>query len=259
MAILRRTLAAVVVLVLAASVSAAPASAAPVITITFVRHAESEANASGIIDTTVPGPSLTPKGEQQAKDAAVQLSRDPNDGIYASSMIRTQQTAHPLADELGQQIVVLPGLREIEAGDFEGQSERDASAGYLQPLEQWLQGNRFVRIPGSIDGNEFDARFDDAVDTVYRSGQQRPVAFWHGAGDRGVDDDERRQSPARPRAVAALAEHRLRRCPGQSAGRLDAARLEWNKARLAGPGRDDLRDDLWSIFQCNPTEPREAS
>ena len=62
MAILRRTLAAVVVLVLAASVSAAPASAAPVITITFVRHAESEANASGIIDTTVPGPSLTPKG-----------------------------------------------------------------------------------------------------------------------------------------------------------------------------------------------------
>ena len=181
MAILRRTLAAVVVLVLAASVSAAPASAAPVITITFVRHAESEANASGIIDTTVPGPSLTPKGEQQAKDAAVQLSRDPNDGIYASSMIRTQQTAHPLADELGQQIVVLPGLREIEAGDFEGQSERDASAGYLQPLEQWLQGNRSVRIPGSIDGNEFDARFDDAVDTVYRSGQQRPVAFWHGA------------------------------------------------------------------------------
>jgi len=181
MAILRRTFAIVVALLLAATVAPAPASAAPVITITFVRHAESQANASGLIDTSVPGPSLTPKGEQQAKDAAVQLSQTPHDGIYASSMIRTQQTAQPLADELGQQIVILPGLREIEAGEFEGQPERDAGTGYLRPLEQWLKGDRNARIPGSIDGNEFDARFDEAVDAIYRSGQQRPVAFSHGA------------------------------------------------------------------------------
>lgn len=181
MAILRRTFAIVVALLLAASVAPVPASAAPVITITFVRHAESQGNASGLIDTSVPGPSLTPKGEQQAKDAAAHLSQIPHDGIYASSMIRTQQTAQPLADELGQQIVVLPGLREIEAGIFEGQPERDAGMGYLQPLEQWLKGDRNARIPGSIDGNEFDARFDEAVDTIYRSGQQQPVAFSHGA------------------------------------------------------------------------------
>lgn len=56
-----------------------------------------------------------------------------------------------------------------------------AFTGYFQPLEQWLRGNRFVRIPGSIDGNEFDARFDEALDTIYRSGQQQPVAFSHGA------------------------------------------------------------------------------
>lgn len=181
MAILRRTLAIVLALLLAATVAPAPASAAPVITITLVRHAESQGNASGIIDTSVPGPSLTPKGEQQAKDAAIQLSQSPHDDIYASSMIRTQQTAQPLADEVGQQIVVLPGLREIEAGVFEGQPERDAGMGYLQPLEQWLRGDRTARIPGSIDGNEFDARFDEAVDAIYRSGQQRPVAFSHGA------------------------------------------------------------------------------
>lgn len=181
MAILRRTLAIVLALLLAATVTPAPAWAVPDITITFVRHAESQGNASGLIDTSVPGPSLTPKGEQQAKDAAVQLSQTPHDGIYASSMIRTQQTAQPLADEVGQQIVVLPGLREIEAGVFEGQPERDAGMGYLQPLEQWLKGDRNARIPGSIDGNEFDARFAEAVDTIYRSGQQRPVAFSHGA------------------------------------------------------------------------------
>jgi broad specificity phosphatase PhoE len=177
----RRSLAVLATLLVAAVVTAAPASAEPVITITFVRHAESEANAAGVVDTSVPGAPITAKGEQQAKEAAAQLSRTPHDGTYASSMIRTQQTAQPTADELGEQITVLPGLREIEAGVFEGRSDADAIAGYFQPLREWLAGNRFVRIPGSIDGNEFDARFDEAVDTIYRSGQQHPVAFSHGA------------------------------------------------------------------------------
>lgn len=97
-------------------------------------------------------------------------------------MVRTQQTAQPLGDQLGLPIAVLPGLREIEAGDFEGQPEKAAFGGYFQPLQQWLEGNRFARIPNSIDGNEFDARFDEAVDVIYRSGQQRPVAYSHGAG-----------------------------------------------------------------------------
>jgi broad specificity phosphatase PhoE len=181
MPILRRVLGMLTALMFAASFAAAPASASPDITITFVRHGESEGNERGIIDTSVPGPSLTAKGEQQAKDVAALLSQTPHDGVYASSMIRTQQTAQPFADELGEQIVVLPGLREVEAGDFEGQPERGTMNGYFQPLQQWLQGNRDVRIPGSIDGNEFDARFDDAVDTIYRSGQQRPIAYSHGA------------------------------------------------------------------------------
>lgn len=178
---LRRTLGVLFASMTAALVVAAPASADPDVTITFVRHAESAGNASGIIDTTVPGPSITPEGERQAKEVAVELARRPHDGIYASSMIRTQQTAQPLADQLGLPIVVLDGLREIEAGDLEGTPERDALAGYYQPLRQWLDGDRTARIPGSIDGNEFDARFDQAVDAVYGSGQQQPVVYSHGA------------------------------------------------------------------------------
>ena len=181
MTLVRRTLAVLATLLLAAGTSAAPASAEPVITITFVRHAESEANAAGVIDTSVPGAPITPKGEQQAKEAAAALSRTPHDGIYASTIIRTQQTAQPLADELGEQVTVLPGLREIEAGVFDGRSDADAINGYFEPLRQWLAGDRLARIPGSVDGNEFDARFDESVDDIYRSAEQRPVAFSHGA------------------------------------------------------------------------------
>ncbi|MDT5389678.1 MAG: hypothetical protein QOE04_3319 [Mycobacterium sp.] len=177
-----RTLGALCALILATTLIAAPASAASQdITITFVRHGESEGNTSGLIDTTVPGPPLTALGEQQAKAVAQKLSHAKHDGVYASTMIRSQQTAQYLADAIGEPVVVLPGLREIEAGDFEGQPEKNAFDGYLQPLQKWLQGDRSARIPGSVDGDEFDSRFDDAVDTIYRSGQREPVAYSHGA------------------------------------------------------------------------------
>ena len=92
---------------------------------------------------------LTAKGEQQAKEAAAQLSRTPHDGVYASTMIRTQQTAQPLADELGEQITVLPGLREIEAGDFEGTRPTPAAiAAYFQPFGS---GWRAIASPVSRD------------------------------------------------------------------------------------------------------------
>ena len=253
MAILRRTFAIVVALLLAATVAPAPASAAPVITITFVRHAESQANASGLIDTSVPGPSLDARrANNRPRTPPFELSQTPHDGIYASSMIRTQQTAQPLADELGQQIVILPGLREIEAGDFEGQPERDAGTGYLRPLEQWLKGDRNARIPGSIDGNEFDARFDEAVDAIYRSGQQRPVAFSHGAAIAMWTMMNVRHSPLELAQSPAVAEHRARPRPGQSCRRLEAARLEWHQARLAQT--DDFRGRFWSILQSTSNQ-----
>jgi broad specificity phosphatase PhoE len=174
-----RFLAAVFVAVLAAGCGSARAAGPHIITLTLVRHAQSAGNASGLIDTSTPGPELTAKGWCQAALAAGQLSPNHYDGVYASSMIRTQETATPTAQALGEPVNALPGLREIEAGQYEGQPESNAQAYLTVPL-RWLQGDRSARIPGSVDGNEFDARFDDAVQHIYDSGEQNPVAFSHG-------------------------------------------------------------------------------
>ncbi|HEX5144777.1 MAG TPA: histidine phosphatase family protein [Mycobacterium sp.] len=152
----------------------------PSITVTFVRHAQSAGNASGLIDTSVPGPSLTALGEQQAQQAADTLRTRNFDGIFASSMVRTQQTAAPLARDLGKPVQVLPGLRELEAGTFEGTPEASARSTYFEAPEQWLKGNRNARIPGSVDGNQFNDRFTAAMQTIYDSGDKNPVAFAHG-------------------------------------------------------------------------------
>jgi broad specificity phosphatase PhoE len=150
-------------------------------TLTFVRHAQSQGNAAGIIDTSVPGPGITAEGEQQAQQIADELRDNDFDGIYASSMVRTQQTAAPLAKDLGEQVDVLPGLREIPAGWFEGEPEAAAPTTYFVAPAQWLQGDRDAKIPGAIDGNEFNDDFTAAVQRIYESGDKNAVAFSHSA------------------------------------------------------------------------------
>ena len=177
----RRFVAVVVVAVLAAGCAPARAAGPHTITLTLVRHAQSAGNASGLIETSTPGPELTAEGWCQATVAVGQLAPNRYDGIYASSMIRTQQTATPTAQALGELVTVLPGLREIEAGQYEGTPESNIPQTYFAAPRRWLQGDRSARIPGSVDGNEFDARFDDAVQHIYDSGDQNPVAFSHGA------------------------------------------------------------------------------
>jgi len=149
------------------------------IILSLIRHAQSAANAAGVIDTSVPGPDITALGDGQAVAVASQLSTNRYDGIYASTMVRTQETAVPLSQALGEPVTVLPGLREIEAGQYEGQSDANAPQYVAAPLA-WLRGDRTARIPGSINGDEFESRFNDAVETIYDSGETNPVAFSHG-------------------------------------------------------------------------------
>ncbi|MBV9350997.1 MAG: histidine phosphatase family protein [Mycobacterium sp.] len=150
------------------------------ITLTFVRHAESEANAAGIINTEVPGPGLTHDGQGQAQQNARYLARNNYDGIYASTMVRTQETAAPLAERLGKHVQILPGLREISAGWFDDKPTSMAKSTFLVAPADWLRGDRQNAIPGSINGDQFNDQFSGAVQKIYDSGQKNPVAFSHG-------------------------------------------------------------------------------
>ena len=177
----RRFAALVLVVALAAGCGSARAAGPRTITLTLVRHGQSAANASGLIDTSVPGPELTARGWCQARLEAPQLAPNHYDGMYASTMIRTQETATPTSQLLGEPVTVLSGLREIEAGQYEGTPEAGMAQTYFAAPQRWLQGDRNARIPGSVDGNEFEARFNEAVQNIYDSGQQNPLAFSHGA------------------------------------------------------------------------------
>lgn len=143
------------------------------IVIDLVRHGQSESNAAGVIDTSVPGTMLTALGRQQAQTVANAIAaQGPVAGIYASQLIRTQQTAAPLAAMLGMNVAALPGLNEIDAGAFNGQPQVSlAGLAYLLGPVAWLLGLRIVPMlaPGSTDANgfEFDKRFTGALQTMH--------------------------------------------------------------------------------------------
>jgi broad specificity phosphatase PhoE len=61
----------------------------------LLRHGQTGSNVIGALDTAVPGAPLTELGERQA--AAVPGALQPIDSITVSTLLRTQQTAAPLA------------------------------------------------------------------------------------------------------------------------------------------------------------------
>lgn len=161
----------------------ARAAADESIVIDLVRHGQSVANAAKLIDTAVPGAALTALGQQQARNVAnVLVTKGPVAAIFASQLIRTQQTAAPLAAALGMNVQVLRGLNEIDAGVFNGMPQFSlAGLAYLLAPVAWMLGLRIVPMlaPGSADPNgfEFHRRFSGALHTVYGNAETNVSRF----------------------------------------------------------------------------------
>lgn len=141
------------------------------ITLDLVRHGQSTDDLNDILGTLPPGAPLSDAGVQQANTVAAAIQDEfPGGlaGIYASDLIRTQQTAAPLAAALGMDVGLLSGLNEVGAGIFEGQP-RDlvTEIGYFAPMAAWVLGFPLVSEFGSINGVQFDDQVGGAVDAIY--------------------------------------------------------------------------------------------
>ncbi|MFC5501277.1 histidine phosphatase family protein [Lysinimonas soli] len=153
----------------------------------LIRHGQTPANVRGSLDTAAPGPSLTELGRTQAAAIPSALADEDIDGIYTSVLVRTQQTAAPLARVRGEMHrVVLPGIHEIEAGELEGRTDEAAVRRYLEVVWAWGSGELDARMPGAGDGHDFYGRFD--ADIARIAGEQAEdatvAAFSHGAAIR---------------------------------------------------------------------------
>jgi probable phosphoglycerate mutase len=131
----------------------------------LVRHGESEALPIGSFPL-VEGqgdPALAQRGKQEAMLVGKRLEREGVKAIYTSTLVRTQQTAEPLARALGLVPIIERDLREVYLGDWEGGlyrkkiSERDPIALRMLSEESWAV------IPGAEGADAFSQRLRDVI------------------------------------------------------------------------------------------------
>jgi broad specificity phosphatase PhoE len=129
----------------------------------LIRHGQTPGNVLGQLDTAHPGPGLTELGERQAAALARSLANEQIDLLYASTLIRTQITAAPLAAERGMDVEVLAGLREIEAGSLEKLTDKESHLRYLGTVFSWAGGELDSRMPAGPSGHDFFERYDASI------------------------------------------------------------------------------------------------
>ncbi len=147
----------------------------------LVRHGQTRSNVRHVIDTAAPGPGLTSLGRRQADALPGSLAAERIDVIFASTLARTQQTAAPLSAARGVPLLVRAGIREIEAGDFEGKRDRTSVHDFVSTELAWVRGDLGRRMPGAQDGYETFGRFDEVVAEVEAAGHESALFVSHGS------------------------------------------------------------------------------
>lgn len=143
----------------------------------LIRHGRTASNVTRLLDTAPPGAPLDNVGLDQARALADTLADEPIEAVYASDLIRSQQTAEPLALRHGLEVIVRAGVREIQAGEDEMSADW---VRYLTTIISW-QSNIDTRIPGGETGREVLARFDAVLGEARAKGHRTIAVVSHGA------------------------------------------------------------------------------
>lgn len=147
----------------------------------LVRHGQTLSNVRGLLDTGVPGAGLTAAGHEQARALPAALAGEEVEVLVTSTLVRTQQTAAPLAAALGLQTRVRDEVREVRAGDLEMRGDTASVRTYLETVFAWPRGDLGVRMPGGEDGYEVLGRYDEVVAELAAAGASTAVVVSHGA------------------------------------------------------------------------------
>ncbi|MEQ6899200.1 histidine phosphatase family protein [Microbacterium sp. KR10-403] len=179
----------------------------------LIRHGQTPSNVAGRLDTDAPGPGLTALGRRQAAAVPVALRDREVDAVAVSTLVRTSETAAPLAAARGLQPVVIDGLQEIEAAELEMRNDMDAVHAYVSTAFSWARGDTAVRMPGAeLDGTAFFTRFDRGIAQATTLARESVAVFSHGAAIRvwsaarvhGLDPAVLQHSPLHNTAVVEL-------------------------------------------------------
>ncbi len=124
----------------------------------FIRHGQTEYNASGRFQGCQTDASLSTDGIKQLIDLNETYEYPSVSVVYSSPMARCIETAGIIYPN--RELVVVPPLKEIDFGDFSGKTIEELKNN--DDFEEWFKDAYNVAPPNGESGFEFTLRLIDA-------------------------------------------------------------------------------------------------
>lgn len=110
---------------------------------------------------------LTPLGRRQAKAAATRIAGSWSvSHVLSSPMGRCIETGRAIADECGAATGVLPGLIDIDYGDWQWKSHSEVRASEPDAFARWFSTPESVRFPNGDSLQDLVARTSEVLRQV---------------------------------------------------------------------------------------------
>lgn len=135
----------------------APLSEGPVTRIYLIRHGETDWNRVGLYQGTTDVP-LNHRGREQARVVARSLACVRFAAVYTSPLGRARETADVIMGGREMSVIVLPELREICYGLWQGKSFQWLQRTWPAFAHRWRSEPWTVRFPGGETLAELRAR-----------------------------------------------------------------------------------------------------
>jgi alpha-ribazole phosphatase len=148
-------------------------------TLLFIRHAETDlaGRFCGHSD-----PPVNERGFRQIEELLETLRTESIDAIYASDLLRSLTTADAIGRVFGSSPIMVPELREICFGEWEGLSWSEIESRDQVYARRWSEAYPDLPAPGGETFAAFQSRVLTAIDRVLAVTSQRCAVMVTHAG-----------------------------------------------------------------------------
>lgn len=130
---------------------------------------------------------LAEEGRQQAEKVARRLSKELVDAVYASDLGRAAQTAQTIAAYHEQPVFLLPALREVNFGLWEGKTYQEVKQEHADVITDWFERPAEMMIPQGESFQQVKERAYAAVlEVVEKHKEKTVVVVSHGGTIRTI-------------------------------------------------------------------------
>jgi len=142
----------------------------------LIRHGEVEERYHRVFGGSRIDMPLSPLGHEQAQALARWFGDRRLDAVYASPMLRVQQTVAPLLARRGIQPTVIPDLSEVDFGDWTGFTWDEVKARFGVSAFDWLEVIEQERIPNGESAAALLRRVEPSLSRMLHDNPHRSVA-----------------------------------------------------------------------------------